>query len=234
MRTQTFTISATFFAALLLAATPALANCGDNVDGQRIACRCGDVVVSDTKIMGRDPIATDACLSDGLLLRARPGAKSIRLDLNGVTLQGTGIGAGVRVVDGGSDGAVITGNGSGGTGATITGFRVGVSARGRRLLASLDKIVASHNTTNGIAVAGENVKLDSIGAVENGRDGIALGGRRSRATNVRTVENGRNGVALSGAGNRATGVSIRDAIEPSTSAQRANQLRLQSGTGSSE
>jgi hypothetical protein len=233
MHTQTFFLLLSFFTAAALSASPALAECGDDINGERVACRCGDVVVSDTTLMATDPVASQACISDGLLLRARKGAKSIRLDLNGLTLQGSGVGAGVRVVDGGSNGAVITGSNKGG-GATITGFRVGVSARGRRLLASLEHVVAADNATNGIVVDALNAHLDHVVAIHNGRDGLQLGGRGSTATNVRTMKNGGHGVRLRGAGNTASGISTKNGLDSTKAIGRANTLNMNTTSGSGE
>lgn len=192
-----------------LFASAASAACGDDVGGTRIPCRCGDVVVSDTELLSGDPIVSEACLADGLVVRARDGAESIHLNLNGLTVQGSGFGIGIRVIDGGSRGAVISGGSSGAFG-TITGFRVGISARGRKLLASLSAVAVSDNRSDGAAIAGQGVNVVDLAATNNGRDGLRLGGRRSRATNVRTVANAAYGIRVTGRGNHVESTSVRD------------------------
>jgi hypothetical protein len=216
---------AVVFAGIALSASPTIAACGDDVDGKRIACSCGDVVVSDTELLIGDPVTSQACLADGLLIRARAGAESIHLDLNGLTLQGTGIGSGIRVIDGGSNGAVISG-GPAGVHATIKGFRVGVSARGKNLLSSLSGIVVTDNQTDGLVVNGLQASIDSVVSSNNGRDGLRLGGRQSSATNLRTVGNGERGVTVRGSGNQVVGASLGDSTSASAVSGRNNTLSI--------
>lgn len=49
-------------AVLVTVATTALAApCGDALDGRRVACRCGDTVVTDTRLLATDPVVTTRC-----------------------------------------------------------------------------------------------------------------------------------------------------------------------------
>ena len=115
--------------------TPALAaECGDDVGGTRVACSCGDTVVSDTTLRPDDPVSRVRCDHDGLVVRAPRGAASIALDLAGLSIVGSGQGSGIRIIDGGEYGALIIG-GVPGRPAEIAGFRNGVRATGSRPLA---------------------------------------------------------------------------------------------------
>jgi parallel beta-helix repeat protein len=70
-------------------------DCGDTAgpNDSRIACACGDNVVTDTELEDTDPVVTDLCTDFGLTL----GADDIELDCEDETLTGDGIGAGIRV-----------------------------------------------------------------------------------------------------------------------------------------
>ena len=96
-------------ASALLAEPARAAACGDDVNGERIACSCGDTIVSDTRLRADDPVVVERCRTDGLIVRAPAGALTLRLDLGGRVLTGDGLGTGIRVLSGGSRGAVIIG-----------------------------------------------------------------------------------------------------------------------------
>lgn len=146
---------------LMLVVPAALADCGDDLDGRRVPCACGDVVVVDTRLESTDPVVTESCVADGLAVRARPDAASILLDLNGLALRGQGRGVGIRVVYGGTEGARITGVRSDESGvvsartATISGFREAVRATRPGSLASVGDL-----TTDGAERAGIVVRAD--------------------------------------------------------------------------
>ena len=62
--------------------------CGDDVNGQDIPCACGDILASSV-VLGDDPVTTEVCPRDGLLVRAQDERSAIRLDLHGHTLRGS-------------------------------------------------------------------------------------------------------------------------------------------------
>jgi hypothetical protein len=184
------------FAILAFAAT-AQAVCGDDVDGERVACACGDVVVSDTKLLVDDPVVRNRCISDGLLVRAASDARSIRLDLSGFSIVGLGVGTGIRVLDGGSEGAVILG-GPEGRAATIAGFRTGLRGHGQRSVAEVRNLVLKGNEADGMVLRGDGTRIVDVIAEANGRDGLRLGGRGPEIQNSHGVVNRRHDVRVTG------------------------------------
>ncbi len=91
------TAAAIVVASFLLSGAAAAAPCGDDVKGVRVACHCGDTVVSDTRLRPEDPVVSGRCPLDGLAIRADALAESITLDLAGLSLVGTGAGIGLEV-----------------------------------------------------------------------------------------------------------------------------------------
>jgi hypothetical protein len=79
---------------IVMLATPAAwaANCGDTAGpgGIRVACACGDTIVTDTTLKSTDPVVStgpgDVCPSHGLLT----GMPDLTLDCKGLTLRGSG------------------------------------------------------------------------------------------------------------------------------------------------
>ena len=98
-----------FACALALTATAHARECGDFPDRDRVPCACGDTVVTDTVLSPGDPIVSGRCSFDGLRLRASALAETIKLDLAGLAIVGTGAGVGLQVDRGGSEGALVTG-----------------------------------------------------------------------------------------------------------------------------
>ena len=47
----------------------AAADCGDDINGRRVACACGDVVVASVRLQPDDPILGAPCGGDGLVVR---------------------------------------------------------------------------------------------------------------------------------------------------------------------
>ncbi len=185
--------------AILLAAGAAEATCGDDVEGERVACTCGDVVVSDTKLTAEDPVIQTRCPSDGLLVRAASDAPSIRLDLAGLTIVGLGVGTGIQVIDGGSEGAVIVGGPEGKAG-TVAGFRTGLRGHGQRSVAELRNLILKGNEADGLVLRGDGgTKIVDVIAETNGRDGLRLGGRGAELQNSHGIVNRRHDVRVTGA-----------------------------------
>jgi hypothetical protein len=198
IRSQKTVMAALLAAGLLMPAAAIAGLCGDNVEGVRVACSCGDIVVSDTSLRPDDPVVSARCTGDGLIVRAPAGAVTLHLDLNGQSVLGTGSGTGIRVVAGGRDGAVVTGGSTGARGV-VAGFATGMRATGRRALAEVSSIDFNTNTRDGVALWGSQVRLIDVGADTNGRDGVHMGGRQSAVEGVRANGNARYGVRVTGA-----------------------------------
>jgi hypothetical protein len=175
------------------------ARCGDDVEGVRVACACGDVLVSDARLLPTDPIAKERCQDDGLLVRAGRGVESLTFDLGGQSLTGQGFGSGIRIMDGGSDGAILIGGPDGRPGQ-IAGFRVGISAQGTRDLRAAVNLLVLGNETDGVRVSGRGSQLQGVVSDENGGSGFRARGRDHALDGVSANGNGRVGVRMSGNG----------------------------------
>lgn len=175
------------------------ASCGDDVGGERVACACGDVVVSDTRLRSTDPVVRGACPADGLTLRAAGDVESLTLDLAGLQLTGKGRGTGILVSDGGRQGAILIGGRDGQPGQ-IAGFRVGVSAQGSRGILAAENLVVLANETDGLRVRGRGASLRGIVTDANGRSGVRAHGRDHSLDDVSATSNGRYDLRVSGNG----------------------------------
>ena len=178
---------------VLLACTANAGSCGDDVNGRRIACGCGDVVVSSTSLLAGDPVLTAPCSGDGLILRAEPGAPSLRLNLNGQTLIGQGQGVGIRVLYAGEGGAVILG-GDAGTTAVIANFGTGIRGADPQVVRELRGVRLSGNTRDGLTLRAADALVSEVSADRNGRDGVRVSGRAPRLGRIEAEGNGRYGV----------------------------------------
>jgi len=175
-----------------------LAACGDNVNGERVACRCGDSVVADTHLEAQDPVVRERCGGDGLFIRAPKGAATITLDLGGLSLIGSGIGTGIRVISGGSEGAVIIG-GRPGDVAEIVGFGTGVDAHGSHRLKELRGLIVKGNKRDGVNVYGSpGALIQNVTSTKNGRDGLRIRSRGARVRSVEASDNAKAGIRVSG------------------------------------
>jgi hypothetical protein len=183
------------FAALLVAGPVGAKPCGDDVGGRDVACDCGDMVVSSVVLDG-DPVTTTRCPSDGLVVRSS-GTARITVDLNGATLRGSGQGAGLWLVYGGSGGArVITSGGP----ATIEGFHDGIIGDGADAVAVIDGLLVRSSTRDGIRLHRGTAEVRNTDVRDSGRDGFSvMSGRFSMASN-RAANSGRYGYWLMGNG----------------------------------
>jgi hypothetical protein len=173
--------------ALLVVATPALARrCGDDVGGRRVACACGDVVVSSVRLDARHPVTHAPCDGDGLVVESAAG---LVVDLGGTTITGSGRGVGLSVT--GHGGAELRGPG------TIAGFDAGVVAR-RDALQAVSDVVARGNRTDGFRLAGSGYALLRCQATSNGRQGFVLRGDGFRVEGCQATDNGRDGIEVAG------------------------------------
>ena len=189
---------AVFLYVLALAQISLAGNCGDDVDGQRVACACGDVVISSVQLRASDPIATETCLSDGLLVRTVAESGTVVVDLNGQTITGSGRGVGVRVLAGMGKGVILTGGS--GRFATLTGFGMGVRSAAREALASVTRLHLEDNSMDGLSIRGHGVEIINVTAIGNGRYGVSISGRAPVLTGVVVNNNGRDGVHVTAKG----------------------------------
>jgi hypothetical protein len=185
------------FAIMLLPASVFAGLCGDDVGGVRVACACGDFLVSDAVIVSTDPIAIERCPTDGLILQARATAKSMTLDLGGLSITGSGVGTGLLVSHGGDDGATIIGGPDTRRPGQVVGFGSGLRVRTQRALSALRNIDFRGNTTDGAVLRSHGTKLQSIGAYLNGRDGLRIGGRKLEVDGLHGDGNRRYQINLS-------------------------------------
>jgi hypothetical protein len=196
--------------------TALAAECGDDVGGTRVACSCGDIVVSDTKLRSEDSVSRHRCRHDGLVLRARRGAESIELDLAGLSIVGSGSGSGIRILDGGENGAVIIG-GEPGRSGEIAGFRTGVRATGSHPVAEIRDLTIKGSSRDGLVLRGAAARLVRVTSDSNGGDGLRIGGRQHTLEAVEASGNGRYGVRVTARGAEgvvATADNTRGAILP--------------------
>lgn len=184
---------------LVATAGPALAAaCGDNVGGTRVACACGDEVVADAVLWPTDPVVTEACSGDGLVLLAGHGAESITLHMGGQSLTGRGHGSGIRVARGGRLGAVIIGGDEGDPRAEIANFGTGIRASGRNVLREIRAVDIHDNARDGLFLRASGVTLEDVRSEGNGRDGVAISGHGNQVSGVTARDNTRDGLKVRG------------------------------------
>ena len=190
------------------------APCGDDVGGARVACRCGDTVVADTRLLPDDPVVAGRCALNGLAIRAEALAETITLDLAGLSLVGTGAGIGISVEYGGADGARIVGAAPG-TRASISSFDVGVSTVSGDAVSVISHLEVRDNRRSGLRLVVSGTVLDDVIASDNGDDGMRIRGTGGRLIDVVSKGNAGNGVRLatngtvvgaSAEGNGASGI----------------------------
>lgn len=190
-------------ALVVASAVPAAAirRCGDDVDGRRVTCRCGDVLVSSRTLTPKDRVTRGRCPMNGLVVSA-PGP--VTLALGGRTVAGEGQGIGILVLRG-----TVTLMGPG----DVVGFGTGVQARSPNTLAAIVGVRVADNRGDGVVASGENYAIQGTVAERNGRDGFALWGGPFAVDGSRASDNGRYGFDVmamgvllgGGLGNEATG-----------------------------
>jgi hypothetical protein len=174
--------------------------CGDDVDGERVACACGDEVVSDATLSPGDPIAAAPCTGDGLVVSVPHGSDGVTIDLGGISIVGSGRGIGIRVVDGGSLGSRIIGGGSESALAEISHFRTGIRASGTSDLVEVSNVYLHHNSGDGLHVASTGVRVENVVSEQNGRDGVSVVGKGAEVAGVIAESNADDGVSVRGHG----------------------------------
>ena len=169
--------------------------CGDDVDGRRIACRCADIVVSDTTLKPDDPVVAEPCAIDGLTVRAQPYTDSITLDLAGNAIVGRGTGIGIQVDGGGSDGARVVGGSADGRGI-IAGFASGVVVRRAGELARLEHLVVRSSRRDGISLKLSGGVVADVESSDNAGSGLRVDGKGGRFVDIVAERNGGSGIRL--------------------------------------
>lgn len=189
------------------AGTAGAKHCGDLVDGGRVACDCGDIVVSDTRLQPGDPIVGRRCPLEGLIVAAPLLADSITLDLNGLTLRGERYGAGIRVESGGASGTVIRGAGNGRGHAEIVGFSAGITTPRFGTVARVEGVEVKGARGDGLVLRGRGIVLIDVTSSHNGGDGVRVDGYGGRLVRVQAFANNGNGLSLFAAGVLVDGVA---------------------------
>jgi hypothetical protein len=161
----------------------------------RVACACGDTVVADTVLSPTDPIFNGRCRRDGLFVRASATAETIVLDLNGLSLIGSGGGVGIEVKSGGSDGAAIIGGREGKRGE-IVGFGVGLQAITPIALRRIEYLEIEGNRREGVLVRTAGAMVIDVRLARNGGDGARITGQGGRWLDVDAAENGGAGIRM--------------------------------------
>jgi hypothetical protein len=200
MRVATYALFTACLVAVFATAASA-ADCGDKVPGGRVACSCGDAVVTDTKLMPGDPVVSEPCSGDGLTLMPPSGSDGITINLNGLVLTGTGSGVGIRSERGGELGNRILGGGDGRR-AEILGFASGIRGSGRNVLREVSAIDVHDNKHDGVSVRTSGLVMRDVNSHSNGRDGISLSGHDNELVDVVSGGNRRDGLQVRGSGTK--------------------------------
>jgi hypothetical protein len=197
--------------AVPLSCLPALSSpCGDDIAGKRVACRCGDTVVTSTRLLADDPVVVQRCPIDGLVVRADKYAESITIDFDGTQIRGSQAGIGLRVEYGGTDGAQVIGAREGERGGLV-GFGIGLSANRTNALAKVIRLDLRGNRDEGARVTIAGAVFVDVVASGNGRDGFSVRGSGGRFADVSATANGENGFRLF-ADHAAVGVVASDNV----------------------
>jgi hypothetical protein len=140
--------------------------CGDAAGpgGEDLPCACGKTVITNTTLdVGTDPVTTQTCAGNGLVV-----AGAISLNLNGATLTGGGVGTGI-----------VTATGANVSNGTVQGFGVGVGVSDGTV--TLSDLVVQDNLGPGLVAgqpcgAGPTITLDgaSTSISDNHDTGIVI------------------------------------------------------------
>jgi hypothetical protein len=187
-------VGALLIGGLLWVAPVSAKLCGDDVGGVDVPCGCGDVVVSSVALAG-DPVTTEVCATDGLVVRAPDARRAVIVDLRAHTLRGAGKGTGVRFVAGGPGGAKLVS--SGGV-AQLVGFEDGIVARGPDSILLVEDVVIADSRRDGLRVTADDFEIRRVEVRDAGRDGFSLNGRAFQVAGTRATASGRFGYFVMG------------------------------------
>lgn len=157
------------------------ANCGDTAGpgGTRVACACGDTVVTDTVLKSTDPVVStgpgDVCAGGGLSF----GAPDLTLDCKGLMLRGPGIGAGIGISEASQPGTTIQGCG-------VVAFNLGIRGGGAETTVVNSKAVGNDY---GIFLDGVSQRAERNQGESNDY-GMYVSGSASVVTQNRLIGNG--------------------------------------------
>ncbi|RMD81431.1 MAG: right-handed parallel beta-helix repeat-containing protein [Candidatus Dadabacteria bacterium] len=177
----------------LLPARSFAKECGDDIGGHRIACDCGDTVVSNTTLRPNDPIVAGRCRGDGLEIEADDMAETLVLELDGRAIVGSGSGVGIEIESGGSEGAVVIGGHDGERGQVVA-FNIGVRARNPRAIRRIQSLDLKGNRHEGLWLRTNGTMVIDVRAVRNSSDGLRVMGRGGRLIGIEARENGGSGL----------------------------------------
>jgi hypothetical protein len=224
-RTLAFGAFVTLAAGMLMAAPATAADCGDDVDGERVACACGDNVVSDTTLKPGDPVISDPCSGDALVLFPPRESNGITLNLGGHALVGKGYGAGIRVLRGGKLGSSIVGGGERpGARAEIVKFGTGIRASGRNLLREVRDLTVRDNRYDGLQLRTNGVVVTGVDSRSNGRDGVVVSGHGNEVSGVVSSGNLRDGLQVRGTGSQVRAETSGNRRNGTVVGGRGNEL----------
>jgi len=217
----------------LAAAMPASAgDCGDKMEGGRVACSCGDNVVTDTTLKPGDPVVSRPCSGDALMLFPPSNSDGITLDLGGLSIQGTGSGSGIKVLRGGKLGSLIVGGGdANGSRAAIYLFSTGIRASGRSLLREVRDLDVHDNKHDGLQIRTSGVKVSNVNSYANGRDGVVVSGHGNEVTGVVAKRNQRDGLQVRGTGAGISAETSDNRRNGTTVGGRGNDVTTVQSTG---
>jgi hypothetical protein len=154
----------------------------------RVGCACGDTVVSSTVLRASDPVVGKRCPLDGLLVRADRSLETLVLDLNGLSLRGSGVGTGLEVERGGSEGAAIIGGHAGRRGE-IVGFGIGIRVRSPTAVRRIEALEVEGQRNEGILLRTAGAMVLDVTVARNGGDGIRVVGQGGRLLGIDANEN---------------------------------------------
>lgn len=198
--------------------------CGDSVDGERVACRCGDNVVSDTVLWASDPVVSEPCSGTALTILAPKESDGITLNLGGQSLVGTGRGSGINVVHGGRLGSVILGGDEEDSRAAIVRFDTGIRASGRNILREVRSIDIKANSDDGLKIRASGVLIEDVRLQDNGRHGASIAGHGVDVSGVTSEGNVGDGLQVRGTGARINAETNRNLGDGTVIGGRGNRV----------
>jgi hypothetical protein len=135
------------------------------------------------------------CPFDGLRVRAGDDAETLILDLNGLSIVGSGVGTGIEVQRGGSEGASIRGGTSSRRGEVV-GFGVGIKGRTPQAIRRIESVEVEGQRQEGLMLRSAGLMVFDVAAVRNGGDGFRVVGQGGRLLGVEAIENAGAGLRI--------------------------------------
>jgi hypothetical protein len=211
-------------AALSPHATPAFALSG--FCGGTTPCECGDKLVASRNLVHNlDPITRTVCTGDGLIVDGS-SPPNITLNLGSQTIRGSGSGisAGIRIVDSYS-GLTVTGGQIIGFGSGVRHGTAGAPVTGKVNSSTFSFLRLYANIGEGIVLRGDDNTIEANEAARMvcGVVGISIDGDRNRVTFNRVQFNGL------GDGQVAFHVGSGDTADPSTVSRNVARQNTQCG-----